>query len=81
VILEQVLKVGLSWKWWYMPVIPAFGRHRQEDREVEAIGRLCLKNQNKKVELNLPGCRAWEKKKTFCTKEIECKSQGEMNIT
>jgi hypothetical protein len=40
------------WVWWYMPVIPALGRCKQEDCEFEAslgcIARHCLKKRKKK---------------------------------
>jgi predicted glycosyl hydrolase (DUF1957 family) len=48
-------KFFLSWAWWYIPVIPALGRLRQEDHQFEVnLGftvRPCLKNK----QTNKPG--------------------------
>jgi hypothetical protein len=46
------IKKILNHVWWCTPVIPAFGRLRQEDHEFKAslghIARLCLKKKDKK---------------------------------
>jgi hypothetical protein len=50
--LQKIKKQGLSWVWYYSPVIPALERLRQEDSEFEAslgyMAKSCLKKQNHK---------------------------------
>jgi uncharacterized membrane protein len=33
---KKSISVNIEWAWWYIPVIPALGRLRQEDQELEA---------------------------------------------
>jgi hypothetical protein len=54
--MSSQMTVFPFWTWWYMPVMPAFGRLRQEDHKLEAtlgyIARPCLKTKqqnNKKT--------------------------------
>jgi hypothetical protein len=56
-----------SWAWWCTPVIPAFGRQRQEDGEFKTslgyIARPCLKTKTKHhaeyklCEVEFTGCQ------------------------
>jgi hypothetical protein len=52
-IIRLLKKKPDSCMWWYMPVTPAFGRLRQEDREFQAnivyIAKPCLKKKKRSL--------------------------------
>jgi hypothetical protein len=60
---KAILRSGKKWfgqVWWYMPVIPALRRWRQEDREFQTnlgyMARPYLKKKQKTLSVRLPSC-------------------------
>jgi hypothetical protein len=63
------LKLNLRWVWWFMPIIPALGRPRQEDCEFQAnlsyMARPCQEREKKRKK------RREEKRSSTCFSKNE----------